>query len=248
VCGRSQTAAVVIELGWRRERHPAQTAAAAQPVALIQKLIEVGIAGIRRRRTSAIIRIRLFIKVCDFGSELLHGSGGGRGLGGGCGSRPRDRVLNLRPQQQGLAESMRLLLELGDLLMGLLIYLVEIRTEPTYQPPGLLGRPSHREILVGLIGTRAGEAMTPGAEPVDELTGLFASHPHCLISDRVGSVQPLYPFAVLGFRGGVEGFGIGQRPQATDNHRRVLAGRHTRRRGGRYQLIPNLPHTRRGPP
>ncbi|MBP1823189.1 hypothetical protein J3E61_006825 [Mycobacterium sp. OAE908] len=68
---------------------------------------------------------------------------------------------------------MRLLLKAADLLMSLLIDFIEVRTQSVEQPSRLLGCPSHREILVGLLGAGGGEVIAPVAKPIDKLPGLF---------------------------------------------------------------------------
>ncbi|MBE1552242.1 hypothetical protein GGC64_006329 [Mycobacterium sp. OAS707] len=68
---------------------------------------------------------------------------------------------------------MRLLLDARDLLMSRLIDFIQVGTQSIEQPSRFLGRPSHREIPVGLLGARGGEVVAPVAKPINKLPGLL---------------------------------------------------------------------------
>ncbi|WP_157681556.1 hypothetical protein [Mycobacterium sp. JS623] len=78
---------------------------------------------------------------------------------------------------------MRLLLEAGDFLMSLLIDFIQVGTQAIEQPSPFLGRASHREIPVGLLGACGGEVVAPVAKPIDKLPGLLVCDLPRIVSD-----------------------------------------------------------------
>jgi hypothetical protein len=134
-----------------------------------------------------------------------------------------------------------------DLFVGAPVDLVEVLAKAVQKPADLFRDARHGEKLVRRVHVLARRAGAPAAKPVDEVPGLIRRDASRQTVQLLGRIDQLGTLCVLRLCRAVEALRVSEWPGTGHDNRRILAGRHTRRRDRRYHLTPRSQQMLTGP-